>query len=248
MHHWKESCACFHGAFSPTQIRVELKRVQRERGGKRLWGWRVEDEKEGGVGGDGESGGVEWYHLNWFHDLGACILSRFLTARLSEAHEASPSLSLCRYACSSQGTSQPLPWPLPLSYLPGCHTYSASSQKRWVSSHLFSLSFHLLPFPSLVISVCISLHISHFVLIFPSTLFSLSVNDFSATSHIFSSLQPPFLSLLSLFFLLAIRPLSLSLWLECHLMRPGLRAAEYRCAAAVHPGEDVRERDRPSSH
>lgn len=64
---------------------------------------------------------------------------------------------------------------------------------------------------SLVISVCISLHISHFVLIFPSTLFSLSVNDFSATSHIFSSLQPPFLSLLSLFFLLAIPPLSLSL-------------------------------------
>lgn len=120
-------------------------------------------------------------------------------------------MSLCRYACSSQGTSQPLPWPLPLSYLPRCHTYSASSQKRWVSSHLLSSSFHLLPFPSLVISVCISLHISHFVLIFPSTLFSLSVNDFSATSHIFSSLQPPFLSLLSLFFLLAIPPLSLSL-------------------------------------
>lgn len=103
--------------------------------------------------------------------------------------------------------------PLPLSYLPRCHTYSASSQKQWVSSHLFSLSFHLLPFPSLVISDCISLHISrsHFLLIFPPpTLFSLSVNDFSSTSYIFSSLQPHFLSQLSLFFLLAICPLSLS--------------------------------------
>lgn len=101
----------------------------------------------------------------------------------------------------------------PLSYLPCCHTYSASSQKRWVSCHLFSLSFHLLPFPSLVISVCISLYISrsHFLLIFSPTLFSLSVNDFSSTSHIFSSLQPHFLCQLSLFFLLAICPLSPSL-------------------------------------
>lgn len=70
-----------------------------------------------------------------------------------------------------------------------------------------------------------------------------------------SSSLCPTLSLFSpssLFFLLSpslpsLTP-TLCLQLECHLMRPGLRAVEYRRCAAVHPGEDVREKDRPSSH
>lgn len=75
----------------------------------------------------------------------------------------------------------------------------------------------------------------------------LSANDFLAASHISSSHHP---LLLCSSFLPYVPSLSLSpcLWLECHLMKPGLRAVEYRHHAAVHSGEDVREADGASPH
>lgn len=144
--------------------------------------------------------------------------------------------------------------PFSFSYLPHCHKHSTTvgfskepelcSFFKVSSLHLYFFS-PLLPFPSLS-SQCAFL--SH-LLLFPFSHFHFLL--MKAPSHISFPLEPLFSVPRYLWSSLChMLPFSLSLcfWLECHWMSPGLRALEYRRRAAVRPGEDVREGDRPSSN
>lgn len=159
--------------------------------------------------------------------------------------------------------------PFSFTYLPHCHNHSATvgfskqpeltgvfflvgffKQKNWDSSRL---SRHL--FPSLALSEpAISTRIPpvtspipavtflffHFLLMTPLP---------PPVSHLLLS-SASFLHSSPIFVLPPCHMFSFALCrrLECHLMRPGLRAVEYQCCAAVYPGEGVKERDRPPSH
>ena len=142
------SCSLVCSAWQTGGISQGERERERWGGRDRLRGWKsVRWKKGGGVGGEVEKGGAGWYHLNWFHDLRACILSRFLAApvvvpfpiqrthrRRSALFFFPPIFSPRGKVFSSRGISQlfhghpppPPPSSFSFSYLPHCHNHSAT--------------------------------------------------------------------------------------------------------------------------